>query len=81
MVTLESSDNKHVTIVSCNSLAKCSSSHPVLSLGISFQNIEVPLEISVCVNVTMSQVYRVLVIFKLLLPCQGIVVPLILSLH
>lgn len=52
MVTLESCDHKHVTVVASDALTKCSSSHSVLSFGVSFESVQISLQIGVSVDVT-----------------------------
>lgn len=80
-VTLECSDNEHVTVVTGDSLAQSLSSHPVLALGVGFELVEVSLLISECVGVAVSEVYDVRVIFECDGPSQSVVVPGILPSH
>ena len=80
-VTLECSDNEHVTVVTGDSLAQGLSSHPVLALGVGFELVEVSLLISECVGVAVSEIYDVGVIFESDGPSQSVIVPGILSSH
>ena len=81
MITLKSGDDKHVTIVSSNGLAEGSSPHTILPLGICLKCIKIPLHVCVGVWIAVRQVNSVFVVLELTLPCESIIVALILSLH
>jgi hypothetical protein len=81
VVRLEGSDDKHVAVVSGNRLAKSSSPHPVLSLWISFESVEIPLQVSESIWIAVSKINSVLVMFKLASPGQGVVVSLVFTFH
>jgi len=80
-VTLEGGHDEHVTVVACNGLAQCASSHSVFPLRVTFQLVQVSLQVGVSVRVRMSQVDDILVMLKCYAPCQGVVIPSILPLH
>lgn len=80
-VALESRDDKHVTVVASNGLAEGFAAHPILSLRVTLELIEVATHIGEGVGVRVGEVDNVRVVFKSDRPRKRVVVPCILASH